>query len=126
MKITDIAFVCCDVSDMNRSRVFYEGMLGLKPNAPVGPDPYCIEYDVGAGMFAIESSPDWPVSPDGMSVTFEVEDFDAAVTHLRAHNVSFFLGPTETKVCRWAAFRDPTGTGWLSTSESEPRRFSSF
>jgi catechol 2,3-dioxygenase-like lactoylglutathione lyase family enzyme len=93
----------------SRARAFYEGVLGLKPNTPVGPEPYGIEYDVGTGTFAIETNPDWPVSPDGMSVTFEVEDFDAAVKHLRAHQITFFLGPTETKVRRWAAFRDPDG-----------------
>jgi catechol 2,3-dioxygenase-like lactoylglutathione lyase family enzyme len=48
MKIKEIAFVCCAVSDVSRARTFYEGLLGLKPNAPVGPNPYCIEYDVGA------------------------------------------------------------------------------
>jgi catechol 2,3-dioxygenase-like lactoylglutathione lyase family enzyme len=42
MKIKDIAFVCCAVSDMSRARAFYEGILGLKLNAPVGPDPYSI------------------------------------------------------------------------------------
>jgi catechol 2,3-dioxygenase-like lactoylglutathione lyase family enzyme len=109
MKVKDIAFVCCAVSDMSRARAFYEGVLGLQPNALVRPDPYCIEYDVGAGTFAIETNSDWPVSPDGMSVTFEVEDFDAAAKHLRDHDITFFLGLTETKVCRWAAFRDPDG-----------------
>jgi catechol 2,3-dioxygenase-like lactoylglutathione lyase family enzyme len=83
MKIKEIAFVCCAASDMNRARASYEGVLGLKPNAPVDPDPYCIEYDVGVGTFAIERNPDWPVSPDGMSVTFEVDDLEAAVRHLR-------------------------------------------
>jgi hypothetical protein len=72
----------------------------LKPHASVGPDPYCIEYDVGAGTFAIETNPDWPVSPDGVSVTFEVDDFEAALNHLCDHDVAFFLGPTETKVCQ--------------------------
>ena len=109
MNIKDIAFVCCAVSDMSRARAFYEGVLGLKPNASVGPNPYCIEYDVGAGTIGIERSQDWPVSPDGMSVTFEVEDFDAAVKHLRDNRIPFFLGPVETKVCRWAGFRDPDG-----------------
>ena len=94
---------------MNRARAFYEGILGLTPNAPVGPEFYCIEYDVGAGTFAIESNPDWPVSRDGMSVTFEVEDFEAALRHLSGHGIAVFLGPTETKVCHWAAFRDPDG-----------------
>jgi catechol 2,3-dioxygenase-like lactoylglutathione lyase family enzyme len=76
MKIKEIAFVCCAVSDLSRARAFYEGVLGLKPNAPVSPDPYYIEYDVGVGTFAIERNPDWPVSPDGMSVTFEVDHFE--------------------------------------------------
>jgi catechol 2,3-dioxygenase-like lactoylglutathione lyase family enzyme len=108
MKIKEIAFVCCAVSDMSRARAFYEGVLGLKPNAPVG-----------AGTFAIESNPDWPVSSDGMSVTFEVENFEAAVRQLRDHDVAFFLGPTETKVYRWVAFRDPDG--WSFTSENPSR-----
>ena len=92
MKIKEIAFVCCAVSDISRARAFYEGILGLKPNAPVGPDPYCIEYDICAGTFAIESNPDWPVSPDGMSVTFEVDDFEAALRHLGDYGIAFFLG----------------------------------
>jgi catechol 2,3-dioxygenase-like lactoylglutathione lyase family enzyme len=39
----------------------------------------------------------------------EVDDFEVAREHLRDHGVAFFLGPTETKVCHWAAFRDPDG-----------------
>ena len=42
-------------------------------------------------------------------MTFEVEDFDAAVKRLHDHAITLFLGPTETKVCQWAAFRDPDG-----------------
>jgi catechol 2,3-dioxygenase-like lactoylglutathione lyase family enzyme len=61
MEIKEIAFTCCAVSDMSRARAFYEGVFGLKPNAPVGRDPCCIEYNVDAGTFAIESNPDWPV-----------------------------------------------------------------
>jgi hypothetical protein len=44
-----------------------------------------------------------------MSVTFEVDHFEAAVRHLPDRDVPFFLGPTETKVCHWAAFCDPDG-----------------
>jgi len=109
MRIKETAFVCCAISDMSRARAFYEGILGLKPNTPVGSDPYCVEYDVGAGTIAIERNPEWPVSPDGVSVTFEVDDFESAVRHLREHDMAFFLGPAETEVCRWAAFRDPDG-----------------
>jgi len=54
------------VSDMSRARAFYEH-TGIETNAAGRSDPYCIDYDVGAGTLAIESNPDWPVSPDGMS-----------------------------------------------------------
>jgi catechol 2,3-dioxygenase-like lactoylglutathione lyase family enzyme len=78
------------------------------------------------GTFAIETNPDWPVSPDGMSVTFEVDDFDAAVRHLSDHHIAFFLGPTETKVCHRAAFRDPDWNRLVFTIESESRPSISF
>jgi hypothetical protein len=42
-------------------------------------------------------------------VTFEVDNFESAVRHLRDHHVAFFLSPSETKVCHWAAFRDLDG-----------------
>ena len=44
-----------------------------------------------------------------MLVTFEVDDFEAALNHRRDHYTAFFLGPTETKVCHWVVFRDPDG-----------------
>jgi len=44
-----------------------------------------------------------------MSVTFEVDDFEAAFRHLRDHDIAFFLGPNGAKVCHWAAFRDSDG-----------------
>jgi catechol 2,3-dioxygenase-like lactoylglutathione lyase family enzyme len=119
MKIKEIAFVCYAVSEMGRARAFYEGILGLKPNPPIDPDPYSTAYDVGAGTFAIERNPDWPVSTDGMSVTFEVDDFERAARHLRDHHIVFFLGPTETKVCPGRRFAIPTGTAWSFTGESE-------
>jgi hypothetical protein len=50
MKIKEIAFVCCAISDMSRARALLQGILGLKPNAPAGPDPYCIEYDGGGNV----------------------------------------------------------------------------
>lgn len=117
MKIKEIAFVCCAVSDMSRARHFYEGILGLKPNAPIGPDPYCIEYDVGAGTFAIESNPDWPVSPDGMSVTFEVEDFEAALNTCATTASSSSSDRPKRKFAIGRRFAIPTGIGWSITSE---------
>jgi catechol 2,3-dioxygenase-like lactoylglutathione lyase family enzyme len=113
MKIKEIAFVCCAVSDMSRARAFYEGILGLKPNAPVAPDPYCIEYDVGAGTFAIESNSDWPVSPDGMSVTFEVATISKLLSDTYATTtLPSSSGRLRRRFATGRRFAIPTGIGW--------------
>src|ERR1051325_9053942 len=78
IRYKEIAFVAYPVTDMARARKFYEGVLGLKPNAPVGSDPpRWIEYDIGPGTLGIGSSPQWLPSPDGASEALEVEDFEA-------------------------------------------------
>jgi catechol 2,3-dioxygenase-like lactoylglutathione lyase family enzyme len=126
MKIKEIAFVCRAVSDMSRARAFYEGVLGLKANAPVGPDPYCIKYDVGAGTFAIESNPDWPVSPDGMSVTFEVDDFEALSDTCVTTASPSSSDRLKRKFVIGRRFAIPTEIGSSFTSESESHSFHSF
>ena len=95
---------------MARARNFYEGVLGLKPNAPVkSPDVHWIEYDIGPGTLGIGSSPRWLPSSDGPSVALEVEDFEAAVATLREHSVPIIIGPMETPVCHMATVQDPDG-----------------
>jgi len=109
MKIKEIAFVCCAVSDLSRARGFYEGVLGLKPNAPVSPDPYYIEYDVGAEHSQSNATRIGPFLPTACQSHLKSTILRAALRHLGDHGIAFFLGPTETKVCHWAAFRDPDG-----------------
>jgi len=106
----EIAFVAYPVTDISRARKFYEGVLNLKPNGPVkSDDPKWIEYDIGPGTLGIGCSPNWLPSHDGPSVALEVEDFDAAVAALRAHQVAILIGPLETPVCHMVAVRDPDG-----------------
>lgn len=110
IRYKEIAFVAYPVTDMARARKFYEGVLGLRPNAPVKSDnPRWIEYDIGPGTLGIGSSPQWLPSQDGPSVALEVEDFDAAVATLREHNVPIIIGPMELPVCHMATVRDPDG-----------------
>jgi predicted enzyme related to lactoylglutathione lyase len=54
-------------------------------------------------------SPEWKASPGGGAVCFEVEDFDAAVKHLKANGVAFLNEPIETPVCHIAIISDPDG-----------------
>jgi predicted enzyme related to lactoylglutathione lyase len=109
IRYEEIAFVAYPVTDVARARNFYEGVLGLKPNAPVKPDAHWIEYDIGPGTLGIGSSPRWLPSNDGASAALEVQDFEAAVATLREHKIEIIVGPMETPVCHMATVRDPDG-----------------
>jgi len=110
IRYKEIAFAAYPVTDMARARQFYEGVLGLKPNAPVKSEtPKWIEYDIGPGTLGIGSSPNWPPSQDGPSIALEVEDFEEAIATLREHKIEMIIGPMETPVCHMATVRDPDG-----------------
>jgi catechol 2,3-dioxygenase-like lactoylglutathione lyase family enzyme len=111
MKITEIAFSCYPVTDMAKSRAFYEGILGLTLTMDTGAsdDGHWVEYDIGAGTLAIGSAPGWKSSPDGCSVGLEVEDFDQAVATIKAADVPIKMGPLETPVCHMLMVQDPDG-----------------
>jgi predicted enzyme related to lactoylglutathione lyase len=110
IRYKEIAFIAYPVTDVARARRFYEGVLNLKPNAPLKSEtPHWIEYDVGSGTLGIGSSAQWLPSQDGASAALEVEDFEAAVAALREHNVPMIIGPMETPVCHMVTVRDPDG-----------------
>jgi predicted enzyme related to lactoylglutathione lyase len=112
LKITEIAFTCYPVTDMARARKFYEGVLGLKPAIAFG-EPggmQWTEYDIAGGTLSLGcGAPDWTPRADGCSVGLEMEDFDAAIAHLRASSVTFRMEPLSTPVCRMAFISDPDG-----------------
>ncbi len=110
--ITDIAFVAIPVTDIARSRHFYEEVLGLKSgHTSMGGN--WVEYDIGTGTIGIGCAPGWTPSTDGTSTAFEVADFDGAVARLKQHGVFFSMGPLETPVCHMAVFGDPDGNKLL-------------
>ncbi len=109
MKIVELAFTGYPVTDMERARAFYEGVLKLEPTRILGKGQW-IEYDLGPSTFALSNmSTEWKPSGDGPAVAFEVEDFDSAVGALRASNVKFVVEPFESPVCRMAIVADPDG-----------------
>src|SRR5688572_13064200 len=87
MKITEISFSCYPVTDMARARSFYEGVLGLKATMAHG-EPggmQWTEYDISNGTLSLGAGqPGWEPSTNGCAVGLEVDDFDAAIAHLRA------------------------------------------
>lgn len=112
LKITEIAFTCYPVTDMARARKFYEGVLGLKPTMLVG-EPggmQWTEYDIASGTLSLGAgAPDWKPTPTGCSVGLEMEDFDAAIAHLKANGVKFKMEPFPTPVCQMAFIYDTEG-----------------
>lgn len=111
LKVKEIAFSCYAVTDMARARAFYEGVLGLTPTMvhDLGGGTQWVEYDLGAGTLALGAAPGWKPSPDGCTVALEVEDFDAAIAHLRTQRTPFRMEPFPTPVCRMAMVSDPDG-----------------
>jgi predicted enzyme related to lactoylglutathione lyase len=112
MKLSEIAFVAYPVIDIERSRGFYEGVLGLQPSREfTGESSAWIEYDLGANTFAVAMMPpgQWNPSADGPSVGLEVEEFDSAIAELKARSIPFDVKPAETPVCRMAVIADPDG-----------------
>jgi predicted enzyme related to lactoylglutathione lyase len=112
MKILELAFTGYPVTDMERARKFYEGILKLEPTRTFGNrEAQWVEYDLGPSTFAVSniSKEKWKPSSDGPSVAFEVDDFDSAVSDLRASDVKFVLEPYESPVCRMAIVSDPDG-----------------
>ena len=112
LKVSEIAFSCYPVTDMARARKFYEAVLGLKPTLVVG-EPggmQWTEYDIANGTLSLGAgAPDWKPTATGCSVGLEVEDFDAAIAHLKANGVKFKMEPFPTPVCHMAFIYDPEG-----------------
>lgn len=109
-KAIEIAFVCYAVTDMKRARDFYEGVLNLKSTTVHSSDHgQWTEYELGPHTLAIGSAPMFKPNPDGCSAALEVGDFDAAIAHLKEHNVKFRIEPMPTPVCRMAMIFDPDG-----------------
>jgi predicted enzyme related to lactoylglutathione lyase len=110
IRYKEIAFTAYPVTDMTLARKFYEGVLNLKPNAPVKSETQAwIEYDIGPGTLGIGCSEQWKPSRDGASVALEVEDFDTAVATLKKNKIDFIIGPSDLPSCQMVTVRDPDG-----------------
>ena len=109
MKINALAFVGIPVTDMKRSREFYEGVLGLKLTEEMGKGHW-IEYAIGDQTLALANFPDqWKPAEEGTSVALEMENFDEAIQRLKDRHVPFDAEPFESPCCRMAVIKDPDG-----------------
>ena len=122
MKITGIPFVGYPVTDVERSKAFYEGVLGLTCTMDEGiggaDDKRWIEFDIGSETLAISNA--WPPSGQpGPSAALEVDDLDVAFEELKAANAEIVYGPIASPVCRQFGIKDPDGND-LTIHQSNP------
>jgi len=114
MKIQEVAFFCYPVTDIARSRAFYEGILGLTPTHVMEKTGMTwVEYDIGTTTLAIGIAPGWTPSTEGGNVALEVVDFEKSVAVLKEKGVTFTMEPFETPVCHMAIISDPDGSRLL-------------
>jgi predicted enzyme related to lactoylglutathione lyase len=107
--IKSIAFIAYPAKDVQASRRFYEGVLGLKMTHEFG--GMWFEYDLGDATFALCSADaDHPVPVKGAVVGFEVTDLDSEVTRLKQSGVKFKNEVGDTPVCRFIIALDPDGS----------------
>ena len=107
MKINAIAFVGIPVTDMQRARQFYEGMLGLEPDPEMTGEMWT-EYSIGAGTLAIACiGEQWKPSEEGTSVALEVESLEDAIARLESSDIAF--DEVDSPVCLMAVIQDPDG-----------------
>jgi predicted enzyme related to lactoylglutathione lyase len=110
MRINGLAFIHYPVTDKQRARGFYEGVLGLKAESSMDfPDGFWIEYAVGSATLALSNFWQPASTPNGPTAAMEVEDFDQAVTELKAAGAKLTMDPYESPVCFQAIALDPDG-----------------
>jgi predicted enzyme related to lactoylglutathione lyase len=109
LKATKIGFVGIPVTDIERARRFYEGVLGLKVSEQMMGGKW-IEYSIGPDTLAIANVGDqWLPSDQGTGAALEMENFDEAIAELKRAEITFDAEPFETPCCHMAVVEDPDG-----------------
>ncbi|MBT5903541.1 MAG: VOC family protein [Opitutaceae bacterium] len=113
--VKEIAYSVYAVSDFDRALAFYQDVIGLTLtfSMPEGDGPRWAEFDVGGAALCIGKTADWKPSTEGCTVALEVEDFEGAITKLRAADVKITMEPMDTGVCEMAGIADPDGNPLL-------------
>lgn len=100
--------------DIKRARNFYEGVLGLKPNAEQsGEGGDFIEYELSDGStFGLGYLPDTPFNPSG-GVLFSVADVARALESAKSAGASVLMETFEMPGCTMAWCVDTEGNSFM-------------
>lgn len=118
MKISEIKFTGYPISNVERSRQFYEQVLGLKATMAIEIDPenhlFWIEYDIGDNCLAISNFTPPSGAKGGPFATLEVDDLDMAMEELKNGGDYVNSEIMESPSCRFLFCSDPDGNPfWL-------------
>lgn len=102
------------VSQLERSLDFYQTILRMKL-VHQGIDYAYLES--GSTWFCLsqkplDHQPNPSLGPDHVALTVKEDDFEAAVAHLREHNVPIVRGPIIRGIGKTVNFLDPDGLQW--------------
>ena len=111
INVTEIPFVAYPATDLERSKDFFERIIGLQctMDHPVSEDgKRWIEFDVGHSAIAISNIIP-PSQGSGVGAALEVEDLDFALEKLRSEGVEIKTDIMESPGCRFFIIGDPDG-----------------
>jgi catechol 2,3-dioxygenase-like lactoylglutathione lyase family enzyme len=117
--ITKLDFVAVPSQDSDRSRRFYDEVLGLRPD-----DKAQYEFWAGDTCVAIwePARLGMPFAPQkNAHLALHVDDIEAARAELEAKGVEFGGDTFDTGVCHMAFFTDPDGNDLMLHSRYKPR-----
>jgi len=103
--------VSVNVSDYDRSLAWYRDVLGFEVSYELTDYGWCqlrtpFGFTIGLGQTE-------EVTPGTVVPTFGVHDIDAAIAHLRAHDVKVEDWHQIPDMVRLSTFWDPDGTSWM-------------
>ena len=111
ISVTDLPFVAYPATNIDRSKDFYERIIGLRctMDHPLPEDgKRWIEFDVGHTAIAISNIIP-PALGSGVGAALEVENLDVALLNLRSEGVEFKTDVMESPGCRFFVIADPDG-----------------
>jgi catechol 2,3-dioxygenase-like lactoylglutathione lyase family enzyme len=113
MKIVHLNHVALEVSDLERTKRFYEGVVGLQPiPRPAFSFPgvwYRLGVDQELHIIVVPEGPPVRSSSRGNHFALMVESMPDAEARLRSHNVSFNGPRTRPDGALQIFFTDPDG-----------------
>jgi predicted enzyme related to lactoylglutathione lyase len=123
-RIKKVAFTVYPSTDLEASKAFYEGLLGLAPGAGGSHGgKFWMEYDLPEGgcLALSNATVSKPSAEAGGTIAFEVDDLDGLVAMLKANNVTIMADVIHGPNCRMVPVLDPDGNGIILHQLNAPR-----